>query len=253
MSDRFRNGAAASLQREAEPGAAVPGFFAPFRFDQDPLKSFLSFSEIIASAVAALDNDRRLRGYNRTFAGLLQEGDGLRVSGDTVTTVAHDDAEKLATSLSVIARVKTDKAEDASASPAQLFSILRCGRTALHCAIVPASSLFGSTKVDASAIMFVSDPEQCQPDSIRSVCALYQLTPAETQLALYLVQGYNTADIATVMDLKEETIRAYLKHIYTKTDTNRQPELIQLLLASRLPLIIPGVQQPIVSRTRRRH
>jgi DNA-binding CsgD family transcriptional regulator len=251
MSERFRTSAAASPQREAEPAGAA--MFTPFRFDQDPLKAFFSFSEIIASAVAALDNDRRLRGCNRTFAGLLQEGDGLRVSGDTITTAAHDDAEKLALSLSVIARARSDTANDGEAAPTQLFSILRLGRAALHCAIVPACSLFGATKVDASAIMFVSDPEQCQPDSIRSVCALYQLTPAETQLALYLVQGYNTADIATVMDLKEETIRAYLKHIYTKTDTNRQPELIQLLLASRLPLIIPGVQQPIVSRSRRRH
>ncbi len=228
-----------------------PGGMALFEFGQDALRAFLSFSEIIDSAVVALDGERRPCGYNRTFAGLLDEGDGLRIAGGAVSTAAQDDADKLAMSLSTIAVRGGDCA--ASAPPVQLFSVRRCGRASLNCAVVPAASLFGTLAVDASAILFVSDPELCQPDSIRGVCALYQLTPAETQLALYLVQGYNTADIAMAMDLKEETIRAYLKHIYTKTDTSRQPELVQLLLASRLPLIMPGAQQLIVNGSRRRH
>lgn len=253
MSTRSRTNAVRSGYRDPDSVAADAPSFSPFRFDQDPLSAFLSFSEIITSAVAALDGDRRLRGFNQAFGSLLNEADGLRANGDTITAVAQEDAEKLATSLSIIARTKNDKAYEGVATPAQLLSIRRCGRASLNCAVVPTASLFGDTPIEASAIVFVSDPEQCSEEGIRSVCALYQLTPAETQLALYLVQGYNTADMATVMDLKEETIRSYLKHIYTKTDTGRQPELIQLLLASRLPLIIPGAYQAVVGRSRRRH
>lgn len=227
--------------------------FTPIQFGPDPLQSFLSFSEIMSFAVAALDDDRHLRGCNRTFSAMLREGDGLRVAGNVVSAAAQDDADKLTASLAAIARARHDDAYLDIAAPAQLFSVRRLGRTTLSCTVVPAASLFSPAPLEATAILFVGDSEICEHDSILGICALYQLTPAETQLALFLVQGYNIADIATAMDLKEETVRAYLKHIYTKTDTSRQPELIQLLLASRLPLILPGPQEVVSNRTRRRH
>ena len=247
MSKHPRHTSADGLAQTVLPDVSFP----PFEVLGDSLGAFIGFSEIMATAVAALDADGRLLGRNRLFASLLDEGDGLRLAGNSLTAAAQEDADKLASSLAALHR---GQGEDLTLPPpVRVLSIRRCGRAALTCAIVPVQLLFAPGAVDASAVAFVSDPEFCLQRSVRSVCALYQLTPTETQLSLYLVRGYNSADIATAMALKEETIRAYLKHIYTKTDTCRQSELVQLLLASSLPLIIPGVQQPVLGVSRRRH
>jgi DNA-binding CsgD family transcriptional regulator len=221
----------------------------PAPANQDNLANFIAFSELFTPGIAAIGESGRLCGHNGRFGELLKEGDGLRLVAGSISTAARDDAKRLAQSLAAIRFA----ADEGSMCGTRMLSIRRCGRAALSCAMVPARTIFGADATSACAILFVSDPDACQEDSIRSVCDLYQLTPAETQLVIYLVRGYNSAYIARAMGLKESTIRAYLKHIYTKTDTNQQSALVQLIMASCLPLIVPGDWQLANGPLRRRH
>ena len=61
---------------------------------------------------------------------------------------------------------------------------------------------------------------------------LYNLTPAETQLALRLARGERLREAAEEAQIAYETARARLKSIFAKTGTSRQTELA--LLISRL-------------------
>ena len=54
----------------------LPGSVAPFEFGQDALKSFLSFSEIIDSAVVALDGERRPADTTGPLPGCLTKATG---------------------------------------------------------------------------------------------------------------------------------------------------------------------------------
>jgi len=60
--------------------------------------------------------------------------------------------------------------------------------------------------------------------------AVFGLTPAESRVASLLAQGLSLKEIAALQGTQHETVRKQLKSIYQKTSTNRQPDLIRLLL-----------------------
>lgn len=60
--------------------------------------------------------------------------------------------------------------------------------------------------------------------------AVFGLTPAECRIATLLAEGLSLKKIAQVQGTQHDTVRKQLRSIYQKTSTNRQPELIRLLL-----------------------
>lgn len=62
--------------------------------------------------------------------------------------------------------------------------------------------------------------------------SIYQLTAVEARLASELVGGASPAEAATAIGVQLHTARGYLKQIFVKTQTNRQVDLIGLMLTS---------------------
>jgi DNA-binding CsgD family transcriptional regulator len=60
--------------------------------------------------------------------------------------------------------------------------------------------------------------------------AVFGLTPAECRIATLLAEGLSLKQIAETQGTQHETVRKQLRSIYQKTSTNRQPELVRLLL-----------------------
>jgi DNA-binding CsgD family transcriptional regulator len=60
--------------------------------------------------------------------------------------------------------------------------------------------------------------------------AVFGLTPAESRIATMLAEGMSLKEIAVAQGTQHDTVRKQLRSIYQKTSTNRQPELIRLLL-----------------------
>ncbi|HYF17210.1 MAG TPA: helix-turn-helix transcriptional regulator [Ramlibacter sp.] len=60
--------------------------------------------------------------------------------------------------------------------------------------------------------------------------AVFGLTPAEARIASLLAEGLSLKEIAEQQGTQHETVRKQLRSIYQKTDTNRQPDLVRLLL-----------------------
>lgn len=217
----------------------------PLSSSASPIDAFVAMSEILESGVVVVGLDGNVAGCNSSALKLLQEGDGIRRKGEGLTASAPEDASKLATAIAQALREQQGLLADKCTT--QLISIRRCGRQALTCAVTCARAVVGPTLGGPSAVLFVVDPEFRSDEGIREVCSLHGLTPTETEVALYLVEGFSTADIALAMALKEETVRAYLKHIYGKTDANRQSALVQLLLSSRLPISLPGTERVVAA------
>ena len=76
-------------------------------------------------------------------------------------------------------------------------------------------------------------PEETFEDKMRQACdclaAAYGLTPRETEVLQYLGRGYGPAYIASVLPIKENTIRSHVRNIYGKTGVSSRGELLELV------------------------
>ncbi len=78
--------------------------------------------------------------------------------------------------------------------------------------------------------IFIADPERkplSQPDMLAQ---LYGLTRAESRLAEILMGGTTLKEACEQLGVMESTLRSQLKSIFSKTNTNRQSDLIRLLM-----------------------
>lgn len=83
---------------------------------------------------------------------------------------------------------------------------------------------------NASAMVFISDPERspCPPRDVLQ--QLYGLTPAEARVANLLLENLTLQEISDKLGVAVGTVRNQVKHVFAKTDTHRQSELMRVLL-----------------------
>ena len=93
---------------------------------------------------------------------------------------------------------------------------------------------------DATAAMFIADPEFEVRGIAEVLSKLYSLTHAEARLAEVLVNGHSLDEIADLLGVTKGTVRKRIKHVFAKTGTNRQGELIHLLLTTLAYLTLPA-------------
>ncbi|APE35948.1 LuxR family transcriptional regulator [Nocardia mangyaensis] len=83
-----------------------------------------------------------------------------------------------------------------------------------------------------SALALVIDPEH-DPDPDPAVLhEVYGLTEAETTVAMAVLRGDGLPAVADQLSVSVYTARTHLQHIFAKTHTHRQAELVRLLLTS---------------------
>ncbi|MNJ75288.1 Bacterial regulatory protein, luxR family [compost metagenome] len=73
---------------------------------------------------------------------------------------------------------------------------------------------------------------------------LYNLTPAETGLALELANGLSLEEASERLNIRRNTARAHLRSIFSKTGVRRQTELVRIMLNSVVALGEPGSLAP---------
>jgi DNA-binding CsgD family transcriptional regulator len=83
----------------------------------------------------------------------------------------------------------------------------------------------------ARALVMIIDPEQDVEPPKTLMRRLFGLTNAEAEVALRVVRGDGLKPISEDLALSTTTIKTHLHHIFDKTDTHRQAELVRLLLA----------------------
>lgn len=83
--------------------------------------------------------------------------------------------------------------------------------------------------------LYLSDPwlpSAVSPEVLQSV---YGFSPAESRVAMALVNGLGLREIAEAHGVKEETIKSQLKSLFAKAGVSRQQDLVRVLLKSALP------------------
>lgn len=88
----------------------------------------------------------------------------------------------------------------------------------------------------ARSLLILSDPDrQAAPDH-QTLCELFGLTPSEARLAAHIVMGQTVEAAAALLGLTANTARRYLQHVFSKTGTNRQAELVRLVFSTVGPI-----------------
>jgi FixJ family two-component response regulator len=93
----------------------------------------------------------------------------------------------------------------------------------------------------AVAAVFLCDPRRRATTTEEMLADLYGLTPAEARLSSLLMSGRSIDEAAQELSITANTARTHLKHVFAKTHTSRQGELVSLLLCGPALLQPPDV------------
>jgi DNA-binding CsgD family transcriptional regulator/PAS domain-containing protein len=88
----------------------------------------------------------------------------------------------------------------------------------------------------ASTAVFMQDPIQAPAMPGEAFARLHKLTGGELRVLLSLSQGLGGMEVADMLGISEATVRTHLQHMYSKTGTARQSDLLRLLSSSAPPL-----------------
>jgi DNA-binding CsgD family transcriptional regulator/PAS domain-containing protein len=83
------------------------------------------------------------------------------------------------------------------------------------------------------ALVLIIDPEDEPEPAVALLRRLYGLTAAEAEVAVRVARGGELKEISDELSVSITTVRKHLQHVYDKTDTHRQAELVRLLLTLR--------------------
>jgi DNA-binding CsgD family transcriptional regulator len=101
-------------------------------------------------------------------------------------------------------------------------------------AFVPSRSMFAfGTQVQI--LMIVHSTEDAAPPDLLLWEAVFDLTPAQSRVALELFQGRNVKQIANALQVAQTTVKSHLGELFAKTRTKRQPDLLLALAHLQAP------------------
>jgi DNA-binding CsgD family transcriptional regulator/PAS domain-containing protein len=104
----------------------------------------------------------------------------------------------------------------------------------LHVLPLRRGSLRPGLNPEAAAAIFVTAETMPRPAPEQALAALFDLTPAEARVFASIGSGKTIAETAAGLGISRETVRTHLLHVFTKTGTNRQAELVELALSLSL-------------------
>lgn len=186
----------------------------------------------MAFGVVFLDAAGGITHANRFATALFRRRDGLTVSGGRLRATHREDGKRLAAAIRAALSLRHGQA---TAAPRHV-SLRRAGLSQPLCAaIVPLPHRPDNPFLmeRPGAALIVTDPEHAPAMPSEWLQQRYAFTPTEARLAQHLTQGMPLRQTAQQLGLTYETARWYLKNIFQKTGTSRQPELVRRLLSER--------------------
>ncbi|MGM0561281.1 MAG: response regulator [Pseudomonadota bacterium] len=164
---------------------------------------------------------------NQAARSLHEAHDGLRIAPELKT-----DTPQLNRQLRQQLEACRSAAREGREQVASLSVPRPSGRRDLLLIACALPAVAGEGRDDPLAVVFLSDPER-RPDLPGSVLSeLFELTPTEGEVARALAHGRRTDQIASELGVSQTTVAFHLRNLFEKTGTNRQADLIALVLTA---------------------
>ncbi len=191
-----------------------------------PQHDLVAALDALTDGVAIVGRDGRVLHLNSAAEVIVASRDGLCVcSGYLRATVAHIDG--------ALNRVVHQALDGGASGPATggCVAVSRSeGRRPYVLRAIPIGLNDGIDVTPPTALVVIVDPElEPVPDS-DALRRLYGLTKNEAEVALHVLDGQGLVPIADELAVSLATVRTHLQHVFDKTDTHRQAELVRLLL-----------------------
>jgi DNA-binding CsgD family transcriptional regulator len=74
------------------------------------------------------------------------------------------------------------------------------------------------------------------PHPLETIANLYKLTPAEMRVLMMIIEVGGVPKIAPVLGVSERAVKTHLTHVFEKTGTLRQVDLVKLVAGYMNPL-----------------
>jgi DNA-binding CsgD family transcriptional regulator/PAS domain-containing protein len=184
----------------------------------------------MSRGIVLLDGRGKAVMANRAALRILEGRDGLMFEDNGIRAVIPEENQRLKHLLQSV--LAGDRA--AGQIPDSLLLVSRTGADSpLSVLIAPLGrDLPLLEEPQARAVAFISDPEQCPTSAEQVMRGLYSFTEAEARLAGCLLKGLSLEECSAHLGITLNTTRTHLKRLFLKTSTNRQGELIRILLES---------------------
>ncbi|MBZ6075018.1 helix-turn-helix transcriptional regulator [Microvirga puerhi] len=190
-------------------------------------KATFAFDRFLVGVVV-VDEKGSVRLMNKEAERILAEDDGLGVSQGILKGAVPKTNAKLHESI-----VKAFHEESLD----EIVSFQRLSGGRPYLVLIPGQRFSAEEKPEAVVLLLI-DTEQRTKVSGETLVRLYNLTPSETRVALMLIDGKRLDQIAEELDVAQTTVVFHLKNLFRKTETNRQADLIRVLLS--VPLRTAG-------------
>lgn len=193
----------------------------------------------MAVATFVLDENGSVVQLNSVAREILDSQDGLKVVGGRLEAIYPSDNRELLR----LVRNAFQRASPGGAGVqgAEAMSISRpSGKVSLGVVVelIPTQELVEG-RGKPTVVVYVRDAVSKSLVSNVATSQLYNLTPAETALALELANGLSLEEASETLSIRRNTARAHLRSIFSKTGVRRQTELVRIMLNSVVALAQP--------------
>jgi DNA-binding CsgD family transcriptional regulator len=178
------------------------------------------------------DENARILHLNRTAEELAQQGRGLVIHNRALSAHTRSDAARLRQTISdVVAKARHGRGTEARAMSLYRSSYVH----PLSIVVKPMWCTNGGyprKRIGPLANLIVADPDRRMEAPADLLRPFFDLTPAESVVLEQLVHGLTLQEIADASGTSRNTVRNQLHIVFEKTGTNRQSELIKLVLST---------------------
>lgn len=201
------------------------------RTERRRASAFETAIDLAELGIILLDRRGQLLYENAYVRKILNDSDGMRRAGSSIAPC--DLADSVRFQVAIQHALTRNGASDPDAALQAPLVLLRRGepRRALILTVLPYPRR-AVDPGDAAAIIYVLHPEHDMRRCLTPVYRIYGLTAAESRLVTELVKGSTLVEAAGSMNVSLPTVRAQLKQVFDKTRTNRQAELVKVMLTS---------------------
>lgn len=174
----------------------------------------------LSDGILLVDARSRILFANLAAEALLKEGTGLLVQDGRLAARASSDTALLRSLIS----------GGTHAGPSGTLALVCRGGRRLSVMVLPLHIETSWLTLPPAAIVLVKDPAASEMPSPEQIQRLFDLTPAQAALAREILNGNGIKTAAQRLQISRSTARTHLLAVFQKTGTNRQAELVRLIL-----------------------
>jgi DNA-binding CsgD family transcriptional regulator len=195
--------------------------------------TFESALDAFAVAVVLTDADLGIVHANAAARATLSSGSPLRSERGVLTVRPPAVSAALGAAVRQAAKDEAEIGRRGHGIPVAREDGMPC---MLHVLPLRHGALRPRLEPRAVAAIFVAPSASPPPAPIDALAALFDLTAAEGRVFAHIAAGRTMSETAAALGIEVTTAKTHLAHIFGKTATHRQADLVALSAALALPL-----------------